>query len=495
MSRRPTLRQLVLVPVLATIVLGFAGFAFYIDRVERMNRLDDLDTELVRAERATNAQPQAQPPAGAGGQGRPPEPPAVEPEAPAAPIEAAEVTALDESTDALDAPIQLVLDAGGALVATGANPSPFDAEQLQTFAAMDGVSVSSLDGYRVRVTADERDGSVSVTALPTADLDAATGRFRQALLVGGIVIAALVAFAVWLATSVLIRPVTRLTNSATRIADGHFDTTIDEPGGSSEMTRLASDLNRMLDTLQSAINERTQAAADAQLARDDMQRFLADMAHELRTPLTALKGYSDLYAGGMLPDTTAVDRAMSRIGSESDRLSRLATGMLQLARRDLTTVESEPTDLAQVLNDVADDLAAAYPQHTIATDIRAAEADGGAMVDGVRAHLHQALLNLGSNAANFSEPGDSIEMTITTGRQDVVVEVVDHGIGIDPADVERIFLPFFRTDTSRRRDHGDSGSGIGLALTKQIADQHGASIAVGETLGGGATFTLRFPRI
>lgn len=496
MTRRPTLRQLVLVPVLATIVLGFAGFAVYIDRIERMSRLDDLDTELVRAERAASIQRQAQPAARGAASGPPPDAGGAP-----APAERAGEPALDqppiepfeELSDAVDAPIQLLLDDGGGLVSTGGNQSPFSGEQHRTFAAVEAVSVTEVDGYRVRVSPEvDGAGAVTVTALPLADLDAATDRFRRALVLGGLVIAALVAFAVWLVTSVLIRPVTRLTNSATRIADGNFATAIDEPGGSSEMARLAADLNRMLDTLQSAISERTQAAAEAKLARDDMQRFLADMAHELRTPLTALKGYSDLYEGGMLPDTADVDRAMSRIGSESDRLSRLATGMLQLARRDLTTVDSEPTDVVGVLHDVADDLRAAYPEHPVETSIDAP--DGRVIVDGVRAHLHQALLNLGSNACNHSPAGTPIEMTVRTGHDDAVIAVIDHGVGVDPADAERIFLPFFRADTSRSRRDGDTGSGIGLALTKQIVDQHDATIEVSETPGGGATFTVTIPR-
>ena len=99
----------------------------------------------------------------------------------------------------------------------------------------------------------------------------------------------------------------------------------------------------MVARLRSALAEREQSEAVATRARDDMKRFLADVSHEIRTPLTALKGYSDLYERGMLAEPGALDRAMSRVGSESVRLHRLVNSMLELARDGETRPRSSRT--------------------------------------------------------------------------------------------------------------------------------------------------------
>ena len=218
--------------------------------------------------------------------------------------------------------------------------------------------VTSPDGRRTSVTALSLDG-----------VDAAAAAFQRALALGGGVILLLVAAVIWLLVRSLARPIIGITAVATRIADGHLDTDLDTdldaPTRSREIAELNDALERMLTRLRSTLEEREQFAAEATRARDDMQHFLADMAHELRTPLTALKGYSDLYAGGMLESAGDVDRAMSRIGSESERLYRLADDMLRLARDGASDDPTELVDVATIAAGVVDDLRAAYPDHRI----------------------------------------------------------------------------------------------------------------------------------
>ena len=138
---------------------------------------------------------------------------------------------------------------------------------------------------------------------------------------------------------------------------------------------------------------------------------------------------------------------------------------------------------------VAADLQAANPGHNIGLR----STPGTHSVCGSPARIHQALLNLAANACHHSETTDEVLISITSDETSVIMEVIDHGPGIDPADHDQIFLPFYRADTSRSR-HGRSGAGLGLALAKQIADQHQGTITVETTPGGGATFVLSLPR-
>lgn len=458
--RRPSLRWMMLVPTIATITVGLVVFGIYLDRVQRDSLLDDIDAELIRAERSI-----------------------VGPRAPAGtqPDE-------DDDGDGVDPPTQLLVTSDGDILAEGGGTNPFDHATLTALAAETGTFTVDEPRYRVR-TAEREDGNVAITALPLAQFDQAVSDFRRTLLAGGLVILALEIGVVWFLAVALTRPVTRMAATATRIADGATDTEIDPPSGSRETAELAGDLRRMVDRLRATIDDRERSATEATRARDDMRRFLADMSHELRTPLTALKGYSDLYAGNMLDEPGALDRAMGRIGDESERLNALVSDMLQLAREASIGDQPEIVDASEIVRVVVDDLRAAHAGVGIELGL-APTTD--AVVLGQPGPLHQAILNLGSNACQHSPTGATVEFRVHSTDTDLVIEVVDHGPGIDPDEVGKIFLPFYRHDTSRGRD-GRGGAGLGLAITHQIAERHSGSVDVAATPGGGATFTLSVP--
>lgn len=468
MTRLP-LRTLVLSSVLTTVFIGFTVFAVYVDRVEYANGINDLDAELTRAAR-TGPRPDG---GGPGLDNAPPD---------AAPVETA------DEAEPVEAPVQIVLDANGGVIASGAN-MPFDQNTVEGFTGHEGTRNFDDPNYRVRVTS-EPNGTFTVTGLSLDGLDEATSRLRRALAIGGAVIGALLAAVLWVVAGFLTRPVARLTTAASKIAIGQLDTPVGDPAGSRETAQLAVDLDKMLATLRTSLDRTELSAARAAAARDDMKRFLADMAHELRTPLTALKGYSDLYTAGMLEETSDVDRAMSRIGSESERLHLLVDKMLQLARESTATEASEIFDVAAVVGEVTDDLRAAYPNQQIEL---VGQADEDCSWLGVRSQIHQALLNLGANACHHNPATEPITIELAGAADAVTVKVVDHGPGIPASEHQRIFLPFYRAEAARSRS-GSSGAGLGLALAKQIADQHDATLTITQTRGGGATFTLSLPR-
>ena len=336
------------------------------------------------------------------------------------------------------------------------------------------------------------DGQVRLTALPLEGYRNTTDALRRTLLLGGLIIIVLESAMAWWLAGRLARPLVTMAATANQIADGALDTEVQHAGGSREVADLSSDIVRMVARLRDALAERERSEAAATLARDDMKRFLADVSHEIRTPLTSLKGYSDLYEGGMLAEPGALDRAMSRVGSESDRLHSLVNSMLELVRDGQTRPQAvADIDVTQVVRAVADDLRAAYPERRI--DVRIGQAIG-TPVTGDPARIHQAILNLGANACTHTPAATPIAIVVESTTDALTVSVIDHGAGIDEAEQQRIFLPFYRIDPSRARN-GDSGAGLGLAVTQQIAIAHRGSISVYPTPAGGATFRLCIPRI
>ncbi len=468
---RLSLRWMILVPLLATITVGFVIFAFYIDRSDRSTRLAEIDRELVRAERVDLAPPGTDPSDGV----TPPTPDS----APA-----------DVATTGVEPPVQLTVTSDGDVTATRGGENPFDRDALAALAATRGSTTTEIGDHRVLVSPQPA-GLVSVTALSLDGYHATTDALRRTLLLGGLIIALLESAVAWWLAGRLVRPLVTMAATANRIADGSLDTEVQHTGGSREVFDLSSDIERMVARLRAALAEREQSEALATRARDDMKRFLADVSHEIRTPLTALKGYSDLYEQGMLGEPGALDRAMSRVGSESVRLHRMVNAMLQLTRDGETSTQVvSDVDVPQIVRAVVDDLRAAHPERRIDLQI-------GQMTDvsvaGDPARTHQAILNLGANACTHTPASTPITIAVDATTAAVTVSVIDHGAGIDVAEQQRIFLPFYRSDPSRARV-SESGAGLGLAVTQQIAHEHHGSIDVHPTPGGGATFTLRLPQ-
>ena len=432
--RRPSLRWLMVLPTLAVVTFGFGAFAVYLDDVQRSNLIADIDDELARAERGT--EPQAPGPGN-----RTPDEQIPEPDDP--PDEATSGATVVTDDD-VTPPVQLQLSPDGELLGPPST-NPFDTETLQELVDRSGTFTVVDARYRVLVTHAD-DGSVRLTALSLERFDESIDDFRQTLLLGGLVILLLVAGVIWLLTTLAVRPVTRMASTATRIADGELQTDVIAPSASRETADLAVALDLMLIRLRSTIDDNELAAVTAGESRDAMRRFLADVSHELRTPLTALKGYSDLYAGGMLDEPDALDRAMLRIGHESERLNGLVTDMLQLARETPADEPVEHFDAAEIVAVIAADLRAAHSGVEIALDVPAA---AHSTVAGRPERFHQAILNLGSNACHHTAPGTEVRFEMTATNSEVVVRVIDHGPGVAPGEADRVFLPFYRSETSR----------------------------------------------
>lgn len=217
--------------------------------------------------------------------------------------------------------------------------------------------------------------------------------------------------------------------------------------------------------------------------------LLASVSHELRTPLARIRVALDLGAEG---DTSAMEGLVDDLA----QLERLVGDILTAASLDLTRpgdttspLRREPVDLGHLLERAAAGSRVAFPSHAI--DLRIG--DEVVIVDADAPLLRRVIDNLLDNARKYSEPGTRITVSLHASDDEALVEVADHGIGIDAADLPHLFTPFFRSDRSRARRTG--GVGLGLTLARRIVEGHEGRMQVASQPGLGTTVTIVLPRL
>jgi signal transduction histidine kinase len=220
------------------------------------------------------------------------------------------------------------------------------------------------------------------------------------------------------------------------------------------------------------------------------RQLLADVSHELRTPLARIRVALDLAAEG---DVDRARKYLEEIRMDLAELDQLLGDVLTAARLDQADGRGEvPLRLQQVkageiVDRAAERFRRAHPDRTLAVAVEGELP--GLVVDPVM--LRRVVDNLLDNAAKYSEAPAPVELRARADGKALVVAVRDEGIGVEPQDVPRIFMPFFRTDRSRAR--GTGGVGLGLALAKRIVEAHGGTIAVESRPGLGTTVSFRVP--
>jgi signal transduction histidine kinase len=224
--------------------------------------------------------------------------------------------------------------------------------------------------------------------------------------------------------------------------------------------------------------------------------FLANVSHELRTPLNAIIGYADLMIGGVYGGMKPrQDQAVEGIATRARDLLDLINQILDLAKVESGKLDLRPErfPLAELLEDVVETgqvlaMAAGKRELDIGWVNRAAE---GLSLYTDRQKLRQILLNLVNNAVKFTKVGFvTIEVRLID-HEEVEVAVLDSGIGIPPAELERIFDQFRQVDGTSTREYG--GTGLGLAISRQFAEHLGGTLVAESVFGEGAALRLHIP--
>lgn len=341
---------------------------------------------------------------------------------------------------------------------------------------------------------DTASGGSVVVATSLDEVDRTVTKTRTLSLTVGAVLLAVLTVAGWFAVRSGLRPLTRIEETATAITAGDYSHRVPELASPhTEVGHLTTCLNQMLDRIDTAFQARAEAEART-------RRFFADAGHELRTPLVGIKGYTDLYRMGALPTREDVDQTMTRIAAESERLTRLVAEMFLLARLDEDAVSDRepalaldlaPMDLRTLAADALHDVRAldASRPVTLTGPGGGRPATAPAVAD--EARLRQVVTNLIGNAVTHTPPGTPIRIGVGTVGGLAVLEVADEGPGLTPAERDRVFDRFYRTDDSRARTTG--GSGLGLAIAHALVTAHHGRLTLDTAPGQGCTFRIELP--
>jgi signal transduction histidine kinase len=375
---------------------------------------------------------------------------------------------------------------------------------------------------------DNRAIGILQVARPIGPTEAALARLQLVLVVGtaaSVVVCILVGLVFARAA---LRPIDRLTREAEHIGESQdFGRRVPETGAD-EVGRLAATFNGMLDRLQSAYAALQTANRRLAAALESQRRFVADASHELRTPLTTVRGNASLLR--RFDVLTPEDRqaAVGQIAAEAERMSRLVSDLLTLARADAgQLLERKPVALRPLLDAVAQQGRVLAEGKVAISVVALADAAGAAVVGDADA-LRQLVLILVDNAIKYTPAGGSVTLGLRLeaappevgsgqwavgsgdggdgrdsgdgggGRRTpgggrpmkmACLSVADTGAGIAREDLPHIFERFYRADRARRT----GGTGLGLAIGKWIAEAHGGTIEVESSPGAGSIFTVRLP--
>ena len=312
---------------------------------------------------------------------------------------------------------------------------------------------------------DER-GEAASGVSPIED---AQSDLEKTLLIVGVATLVATLVAGYLLAARAAAPLRRFAATAAAVDSGDLSPRLDPGRGApAELRTLAESFNHMLDRLDRAFAEQ--------------RRFASDASHELRSPLTAIRGQLEVLARSEQPDAAEVRRVETLTLAEMRRVERLVEDLLALARLDEGAGPARrPIAAAGFLRDLAATAPGGVELGVLAAGQLEADPD----------LLAQVVRNLLENARRAAGPGGRVMLSSTGRGERLEIGVDDDGPGIPPAERERVFDRFYRSDVARDRASG--GSGLGLAIAAAIVAAHGGRIGAGDSPLGGARLSLELP--
>ncbi len=297
--------------------------------------------------------------------------------------------------------------------------------------------------------------------------------FRSLLFAGGLALLFGIVLS-FFTSHQLVAPLRRLTQAAQRIGHGHLDERV-SINSKDEVGQLANAFNVMADNLDRHETLRKQ--------------FTADIAHELRTPLTSIKSYIEAFQDGILP---ADQENLSSIHEEIDRLVDLSSDLkdLNVAEIGRLQLNLEPVDIKFLLEKIIRNLYPLLQEKELTLDWNTPEES--VTTSGDEHLLTRLFYNLIHNAYRYSNPGGQVTVELSQTLNSTNIKIKNTGMGISEDDLPLIFERFYRTDKSRTRETG--GTGIGLALVRQVTDLHQGTITVQSKVGHETEFIVRLPK-
>ncbi len=216
--------------------------------------------------------------------------------------------------------------------------------------------------------------------------------------------------------------------------------------------------------------------------------FVANASHELKTPAASIRAAAETLLNGALQDPPAARRFTEQLQRDAMRLSRIVSDLLDLSRLEGGSDLAERVRLDVIAADEVERLGDRAEEAGVAIELHA---DGVPSLPGSGRDLALLVRNLIDNAVRSTPSGGRVDVSVSAEDGQVILHVVDNGMGIPQRDLPRIFERFYRVDRARSRETG--GTGLGLSIVRHVAENHGGEVTVTSELAAGSTFVVRLP--
>lgn len=304
------------------------------------------------------------------------------------------------------------------------------------------------------------------TDVISAELTTAAGFLVLLALIGAALISRMV-------TQSMSTPIARAIEASQKVASGDLTARIGDMGS---------------DDFQSLANAFDSMAAKLEDHENEQKKFLGDLSHEIATPINAVSGFAIAICDRTIDSPEQLSEAAWLIQEETDRINHLLTDLRTLDRLDIAhTVTKEEFYADIYIKELVLRFSASSTKKSLAVNWSAPHEK--LLVD--RRLLDMVVSNFLSNSIRYVDPGGKIWINVKRHSQDLVFSVIDNGIGIEPAHLNRIFDRLYRVDEARDRVSG--GSGLGLAIARRASQSLGGRIEVESTSGNGSEFRLLIP--
>lgn len=286
----------------------------------------------------------------------------------------------------------------------------------------------------------------------------------------------------WILSTFHVRRIKRLQLTTSAITHGDYSVRIPS-SNFDEISELAGDFNKMVEKLDASMEE-------IENLENRRRQFMADVSHELRTPLTTIRGITEGLKNDMISETEK-EKGLQLASNETMRLIRLVNENLDYEKIrsnqvTLTKQDIQLVELLEVIQEQLEGMAAERNDTIIVT------ADPAVRVFADYDRLTQILINIMKNSIQFTDNG-TIHLRGFEKDDATIIEIEDTGIGIDPADVEKIWSRFYKAIVSRTTNpYGEFG--LGLSIVKQLVMMHDGTIDVSSEKGIGTKFTISLPK-
>ncbi|WP_175615951.1 sensor histidine kinase [Piscibacillus halophilus] len=285
----------------------------------------------------------------------------------------------------------------------------------------------------------------------------------------------------------IIKPIQQLSNGAQEITKGNLDFSI-EVKGKDEISELAETFEKMRQQLKETeeLNERYE---------QNRKELIASISHDLKTPITSIKGYVNGIRDGVANTPEKMNKYIETISAKSNELDDLIDELFMYSKLNLNKIpfHYEKMDLKAYLEDYVDELRFDIQERGGTVHFQIEEGTDY-IVEADREKINRVMSNVIDNSLKYMDKEEpQIEVTLKSDQSQVTVEIKDNGSGISEESLKQIFDQFYRTDESRNSSTG--GSGIGLAIVKQIIENHGGNVWAESKEGIGTSVYLTLPKV